>query len=716
MGIFTDTAVKQGVIKAPVSSNSSGSSSGGLFKDTLAKQSIPKPDNSLAGRLSADKSYGSQVGAEQVKGVQKIGSSISKGASDINAGLNKGGIGGFGTTLKGLAEGAFGTIAGAGQAVLAPITPLVSKIASAITPALRQQNPMLAKAYDAVAPKIAEWSKAHPDASTLTSDVINTLLMAVGGGESKVLEAPLKEALTKDSLSNAGKDIIATGKTITDKLAPTSPETLNPYIDKQYNKAITPSSKSKLSLTASQTESNRETVKVISDNTDNLKYTSSNGTVYDSGRAPRTIEEHGQALIQTMQDTWNKMSSALKEKNVSISLAKPLEQIQAKMKELTSSSSEYPYLEALYNKYAKNPMVTSDQMNNFIKDLNNDAKPFFESGNDKAKASTSASVGNLFRTALDTTAQQIGTPEVSLLRKQYGALASSEKDVSRAIAKQLKGSSPGGVSGLADLFSGEEIARGVITGNPASIVSGVALQGTKSFLKWLRNPNRAISNLYDTVGKVTTEASTTGTKIPRMESSFAPKEKAGLPMIQDKVNPVSTPKVINLPGKIGGFDESQAKNIGIRTTPPNPVKVLEAPKGNFLNIGMNVGTTSEKLTEVQMKAKFTASLPKDVKITGYKIVKDPAEDTFVPTLSRPLTDTEMAKVLKATDQKAIPQLSNGVGTMHGTQEWGDFNKDYFKGVDWTKTSHADYAKSQGYSPATPTDKLPTIQLKGKLKP
>jgi len=40
----------------------------------------------------------------------------------------------------------------------------------------------------------------------------------------------------------------------------------------------------------------------------------------------------------------------------------------------------------------------------------------------------------------------------------------------------------------------------------------------------------------------------------------------------------------------------------------------------------------------------------------------------------------MTKLLSETKQKAIPQLSNGVGKMYGSNEWGDFNIDFLKGV------------------------------------
>lgn len=106
---------------------------------------------------------------------------------------------------------------------------------------------------------------------------------------------------------------------------------------------------------------------------------------------------------------------------------------------------------------------------------------------------------------------------------------------------------------------------------------------------------------------------------------------------------------------------------------PKAVKVATKEKGNILNIGMNEGTTNTVIP----KKDILKAIPKNVKVTS-KIIKGETEDTLVVKLSRPLTDKEMVKLLNSTKQKAIPQLSKGVGKMHGSNEWGDFSPQYFK--------------------------------------
>jgi len=667
----------------PFTPTTTGTGKSGFVPFTPGKTNTPTAPKDLQTKLDTG-GYIDKVSGQELAGAKKIAGSIKTGAGAITSGLDiaksgkdKGNfLGSIKDTVKtvgNIAEAGLGTITGGAQIALAPFTPAIQAIGKTITPILRQQNPTLAKLYDTLAPKVDELAKKHPESATLFGDALNTALLAVGGGEAKPIEAPIKEALSKEGLNAVKEDITGTiskaGTKLADKLEGTTPKKLDDFIDKNYSKALPSSSKKSIALTEGQLSNNREAVKLITDNKSNLEFSNNAGT-YDKGRLPENVGEHAQAVVKTKEDIWNKMSNMLKEKNISISLDKPLAKLQAKIKQLGVSASETPYLKSLYEKYSKTPMANVDQYNTFIKDLNNDAEPYFQSGSDKAKATASASFGNLLRDNLDTTAQQIGTPEVSLLRKQYGALSSTEKDIAKAVNKQLKNVG-GGASGLADLFSGEEIVRGVLTGNPASIASGLSLQATKKFLKFLNDPNRAIKNLYSTIEDVSSKGG-----VPRMTSSFSTKDRAGLPMIKGNPNTAETPGVINLPGKIGGFDEPQAKNIGIGLNPPKEVKVPNAPEGHYLNVGMNEGTTNKTITEAQIRS----ALPKDVKILSSKIVKGDEEDTFIPKLSRPLTDTEMTKLLSETKQKAIPQLSNGVGKMYGSNEWGDFNIDFLKGV------------------------------------
>ncbi len=107
------------------------------------------------------------------------------------------------------------------------------------------------------------------------------------------------------------------------------------------------------------------------------------------------------------------------------------------------------------------------------------------------------------------------------------------------------------------------------------------------------------------------------------------------------------------------------------------VEVADAPKGTHINVGMVEGKTNKPLTEQEI----TDKLPKDVKVVKSKVEvvtsEGGTESTLALELSRPLTDNEMKTFLEDTKQQAIPQLTDGKGTMFGTKDWGDFNPEFF---------------------------------------
>jgi hypothetical protein len=125
------------------------------------------------------------------------------------------------------------------------------------------------------------------------------------------------------------------------------------------------------------------------------------------------------------------------------------------------------------------------------------------------------------------------------------------------------------------------------------------------------------------------------------------------------------------------------------------VKVENAPKGNHLNIGLFEGRTKKKVPSKGVLSK----LPKDVKvISSVEIDVAKGEPTLVVETSRPLTDSEMAKLLGDTKQQAIPQLSNGEGVLYdvkrGTKDgWGEFDPDLFLLQDGKNLG--EYSKTEG---------------------
>ncbi len=190
---------------------------------------VPKP-------VQSNSSYGEKVGQEQSAGVQKIGASISKGAQDIALGSEQQNspdfstkIKGVGNVIKGGAESAFGTISGAAQTFFAPITPAIKTVIQrGIDNNPDFANSPAGKLVNYLGPKLDEFAQAHPDAATLTGDILNTALLAVGGNPLEAVgKDALKGALTKEALSTAKNDLVGAVKNI--------PNTITNVADAGFN-------------------------------------------------------------------------------------------------------------------------------------------------------------------------------------------------------------------------------------------------------------------------------------------------------------------------------------------------------------------------------------------------------------------------------------------------------------------------------------------------
>jgi len=229
------------------------------------EQELATGGGTLEERLRAEDTIGSRTGAEQVAGVNKIKKSVTRGAENLNEGTAEGGLKGAGKALMGVGQAAFGTISGAARAVGAPITavvePIISKGIEKIPQAIQLKFPMLAKAYDLVAPAVkpqidaviekgTEITNKNPELTTLVGDMINTALIAVGGNKQfddvvgAVKNTFSKEGATlaKQSISSLPGDIKAGVKSITSILPEKSLENTiqntMPLLDKAQRKAL----------------------------------------------------------------------------------------------------------------------------------------------------------------------------------------------------------------------------------------------------------------------------------------------------------------------------------------------------------------------------------------------------------------------------------------------------------------------------------------------
>lgn len=107
------------------------------------------------------------------------------------------------------------------------------------------------------------------------------------------------------------------------------------------------------------------------------------------------------------------------------------------------------------------------------------------------------------------------------------------------------------------------------------------------------------------------------------------------------------------------------------------VEVKNAPEGHHLNIGLLEGRTNKRMSTEDILSK----LPNDIEVISSSEVEG-TEPTISMQISRPLTSSEMVKLLDDTKQQAIAQLSDKKGILYdvkrGTKDgWGEFNPEFF---------------------------------------
>lgn len=131
----------------------------------------------------------------------------------------------------------------------------------------------------------------------------------------------------------------------------------------------------------------------------------------------------------------------------------------------------------------------------------------------------------------------------------------------------------------------------------------------------------------------------------------------------------------------GAIDQSKLKGnlkllskeeVSFRFEKSGTATIKNAPKGTYLNIGLLKGETEELISIDEV----LSNLPSDVKVVKQRQVTG-TEPTLALQISRKMSDQEMEDFRNATAQMAIPQLSDGKGVIHGTQEWGEFNPEFF---------------------------------------
>lgn len=142
--------------------------------------------------------------------------------------------------------------------------------------------------------------------------------------------------------------------------------------------------------------------------------------------------------------------------------------------------------------HGEDPIVVQER----IKDLNNSLGAFYDGRVSKSKAQIDASSANALREQLDNQINSLTGANYQQLKNKYSSLKTIEKDLARQAAIEAR-KNPKSLMDMTDIFTGGDIAAGVLTANPALIAKGAAARGFKEYLKWMNDPNRYIKNAFE---------------------------------------------------------------------------------------------------------------------------------------------------------------------------------------------------------------------------
>lgn len=158
--------------------------------------------------------------------------------------------------------------------------------------------------------------------------------------------------------------------------------------------------------------------------------------------------------------------------------------------------------------------------------------------------------------------------------------------------------------------------------------------------------------------------------------------------------------------------QAEGKNVNGRAEMPDQA----TGKGGkpTLNVGLNIGDKTA-LTPDQVKSILKEEF--DVDVTNSTVQDSNTEPTYIPELSRALTQDELYRLSELTQQDAIAHHTGEAGMLAGPKaaDWGgEFNPDYFMGTDGTSySSRMDPSQYTGdvEGRAKAAEKIPELRQK-----
>jgi predicted proteasome-type protease len=479
----------------PVSTTSStGATSAVTPTNDFSKYGTPISEQQTVQTVS-EPNYFQRVAEQYKKGGEDIVSGITKSAEQISTGQAQGNVQGLGNVLGGIARAGIRTVGGVAEAAFAPITeiPIVKKVLE-----FGAEKIAGIPAITNLITKGSELATKYPEYAKDIQNIVDIATLGVGGA----VEKPL---LTEGKL--VASDVIQASKAL---LNP-SEEAIQNRVIELFNKSIKPTVKKTATQAEKYENDTLKALRTIKDNADNLKIEDATGELI-SGRTPQTINELSQGLEQTKKIVFEQYDSLAKKAGTKGAVidAKPIADEVLKVTQNKALQITNPeiitYAKSWEARLRNLDTLDTETTQAVIQNMNTNLQAFYKSPTyeSASKVAIDAGIANNFRKALDKAIEGATGEQYQALKNQYAALKAIENDVVKATMRDAK-KNVKGLLDYTDIFTGGQMLSGILSLNPAQFTKGAIERGLKEYIKFLNDPNRAIANIFEQLGKTPAE-------------------------------------------------------------------------------------------------------------------------------------------------------------------------------------------------------------------
>jgi hypothetical protein len=282
----------------------------------------------------------------------------------------------------------------------------------------------------------------------------------------------------------------------------------NKFIDSAYTRAVKPGvgGKGTAGAVDRYMDQAKSAISSIVGNKANLKFTDPAGQV-TAGELPKSLHQFSESIEQTKGEIFKKYDTMAQQAGAQGARV-DLYPVVSELRNLAGKK----WLQDLDPAVAKYANDTADNLasqthystadaQDAIQHINAKLSGFYgrgaPGGVDAAVANIQATIASKLRQGLDATIESYQGPGYQELRSQYGGLKAIEKHVANR-AQVVARQEPGGIlSKFANAGSIAEILHGLALANPEALIRGVGLKGGQLLVERLRNPDRAVSKLFE---------------------------------------------------------------------------------------------------------------------------------------------------------------------------------------------------------------------------